>query len=388
MNRPALYGVFCAALLLIAAVFGESVLPLLFLGAMVLLIAVSTVLNRVFSPRADLSLTFGGTAEQGQTLRGEIAVTNPCRCSFPGLRCVVEIRNLFTGDLKEETLPLTVSGRGRAVVPLSVASARCGKTVVSVKGLKVFDYFGMAALSVPKESSQWALILPELFPIDVTVVKSGVVEPECDTFSPYKPGNDPSETFAVRDYEPGDALRSIHWKLTGKYDRLMIREAGLPINESVLILFERVRRNGRPSTAPSVRHALGEILLSLSHRLTEMNLAHTVGWLEAENGTFIGHRIDSEESFQLILPEILSVSEIRGDEDSVEGYLKTGDYGSYSNIVYIAAFPSDALSELDPTVRKTTILCSDREFIEEIDCGEVYAVTPENYSTALYQVLI
>ena len=388
MNKHALYGILCAVLLLILAVFGESILPLLFLGAMVLIIAVSVILNRLYAPRTELSLTFGGTAEQGQTLRGEVTVTNPCRCSFPVFRCVVEIRNLFTGESKEEIVPLTIPGRGRATASLSVTSDRCGKTEISVKGLKVVDYFGMAALSVPKELSQWALILPELFPIDVTVVKSGVAEPECDSFSPFKAGNDPSETFAVRDYEPGDALRSIHWKLTGKYDRLMIREASLPINESVLILFERVRLQGRFPTPPGTRHALGEILLSLSHRLTEMNLSHTVGWLEEENGTFIGHRVDSEESFQLILPEILSVSEIRGDEDTVEGYLKTGDYGSYSNIVYITASPSEALSVLDSAVRKTTILCSEREIVEEVSCGEVYAVTPENYRTALYQVLI
>ena len=72
----------------------------------------------------------------------------------------------------------------------------------------------------------------------------------------------------------------------------------------------------------------------------------------------------------------------------MEGYLKTGDYGSYSNIVYITASPSEALSVLDSAVRKTTILCSEREIVEEVSCGEVYAVTPENYRTALYQVLI
>lgn len=388
MNKRILCVLGVVLLLLVLTVFGESVLPLLFIAVIVAVVIVSTVLNRVFAARLEVSLELADLAEQGQSIGGEITLQNPCRCPFPVLRGVVETKNVFTGESREDTVALPVSGRGCASSPLSVTSLHCGKTAVTVKGFKVYDYFGMAALSVPKELSKEAMILPELFPIDVTVAKSGVTEPECENFSPYKAGNDPSETFAVRDYEPGDALRSIHWKLTGKYDRLMIREASLPINESVLILFERVCLKDQSWASPETRHALGEILLSISHRLTEMNLAHTVGWLQSENGTFIGHRIDSEESFQLIMPEILSVSEIRGEEDTVEGYIKTGDYGSYSNIVYIASSPSEALSALPLTVRKTMILCSENEMDMAFSGGEVYAVTPDNYETVLYQVLI
>ena len=388
MNKRILYLCGILAILLVLAVFGESVLPLLLIAAVLLMIGVSSVLNRLFAPRLEVSLSLGDIAEPEQPVFGEITVKNSCRCPFPVLRAVVETRNLFTGETAEDAVALIVPGRGAVSSSIRAAFAHCGKTAVTVKSLKVYDYFGMAALSVPKELSQYALILPELFPMDVTVVKSGVSEPECDRFSPYKAGNDPSETFAVRDYEPGDALRSIHWKLTGKYDRLMIREASLPVNESVLILFERVCPTGQRRTSPSARHASGEILLSLSHRLTEMNLAHTVGWLRSENGTFVGHRIDSEESFQLILPEILSVPEIRGDEDTVEGYLKTGDNGRYSNIVYIGSAPSQTLSALPQTVRKTMILCSEQESGMDFPGCEVYAITPENYRSALYQVLI
>ncbi|MBQ6810297.1 MAG: DUF58 domain-containing protein, partial [Firmicutes bacterium] len=204
---------------------------------------------------------------------------------------------------------------------------------------------------------------------------------------PYKAGNDPTETFGIRDYEPGDALRSIHWKLTGKYDRLMIREAGLPVNESVLILFERICPESSSFASPSVRAALGEIIISLSQRLTEMNIAHTIGWLRAENGTFLGHRVDSEESFQLVMAEVLSVYEMRGEEDTIESYLKTNDLNTYSNIVYISSHETENLSLLPHLVSKTTILCSEREFAADV-ADRYYAVTPSGYASELYQILI
>ena len=72
----------------------------------------------------------------------------------------------------------------------------------------------------------------------------------------------------------------------------------------------------------------------------------------------------------------------------MEGYLKTGDNGRYSNIVYIGSAPSQTLSALPQTVRKTMILCSEQEPGMDFPGCEVYAVTPENYRRALYQVLI
>lgn len=36
-------------------------------------------------------------------------------------------------------------------------------------------------------------------------------------------GNDPSEIFDIKDYTPGDDLRFVHWKLSGKADHLIMR---------------------------------------------------------------------------------------------------------------------------------------------------------------------
>lgn len=374
--------------LLLLAIFGESVIPLLLIFAILLIIGISLLLSFLFASHLEVVLEMTDLAEKQQPLQGEITITNHSLCPFPVVRAVIEIKNLFTGETSEQSVAFVVPPKGKAASDLTVTSAYCGKMVVRVKCLKVCDYFGMAALSIPKELSKEALVLPEIFPLDVTVAKSGVIEPECDTFSPYKAGNDPSETFGIRDYEPGDAMRSIHWKLTGKFDRLMIREASLPENESILILLERVCPEGRSFSSPAVRNGIGEILISLSQRLTEMNLAHSVGWVQAESGVFMEHRIDSEESFSLMMSEILSVSEIRNNEDTVESYLNSGDYDRYANVVYLGSSPIESLSLLPLMVRKTMILCTEEpDAVAAVD-GEIYTVTPENCKTALYQVLI
>lgn len=43
-------------------------------------------------------------------------------------------------------------------------------------------------------------------------------------YSGSRPGDDPGETYDIREYRSGDSIRQIHWKLSGKLDDIMIRE--------------------------------------------------------------------------------------------------------------------------------------------------------------------
>lgn len=49
-------------------------------------------------------------------------------------------------------------------------------------------------------------------------------------------GNDHSEIYDIREYMPGDDIRSIHWKLSSKTDKLILREPSDPSHYHVMIL--------------------------------------------------------------------------------------------------------------------------------------------------------
>lgn len=386
MDRNICFGIGVEVLLLLLAVFGQSLAPLLLMLALPLCSGLSLLLGFLFRKHLSAAVALQDVAEPGRELKGSLTVTNTAPIGFPVLRAVTESMNLLTGESVIDELPVALGSKTSTSCAFSVNATHCGRVRLTVERLRVYDMFGFVSFSVAMNAKTKSLVLPEMFPMDVTVAKNSVIEPECDTFSPYKAGNDPSETFGIRDYEPGDALRSIHWKLTGKFDRLVIREASLPVNESVLILFERICPPRSNLASAAVRCALGEIAVSLSRELTERNIAHTMGWLRAENGTFLGHRVDSEESFQIIMAELLSVYEMHGEENTIESYLKTNDVNTYSNIVYISAHPAENLSLLPDLAKKTTILCSEKGNLGAD--GDFYAATPADYAVSLYQVLI
>lgn len=39
-----------------------------------------------------------------------------------------------------------------------------------------------------------------------------------------KKGYDATEVFELREYQPGDSIRTIHWKLSEKFDTVLVRE--------------------------------------------------------------------------------------------------------------------------------------------------------------------
>ena len=48
-------------------------------------------------------------------------------------------------------------------------------------------------------------------------------------------------------YQEGDSIRQIHWKLTGKLDKMMIRQRSFPVDDTVLILAEPYLKEKAPA---------------------------------------------------------------------------------------------------------------------------------------------
>ena len=60
---------------------------------------------------------------------------------------------------------------------------------------------------------------------------------DSDRFSDEKPGDDPSEIFDIREFKDGDRLNSIHWNLTVKTGKIMVKDFSFPLNNSDRIVF-------------------------------------------------------------------------------------------------------------------------------------------------------
>ena len=106
-----------------------------------------------------------------------------------------------------------------------------------------------------------------------------VQSPDSDTSSPDRRGSDLTEPFRLREYAPGDSLRQIHWKLSSKLDRLVIREPGMPAARTLLVFWDR-------SGDAAARDAQAEAVFSVCQSLSEQGYAYQLGWPEGGTARF------------------------------------------------------------------------------------------------------
>ena len=61
-----------------------------------------------------------------------------------------------------------------------------------------------------------------------------------------KKGGGFSEFHENREYRPGDSVRDIHWKLSGKTDKLIVRQAMEPVQRRLVLAVETCGSTSEP----------------------------------------------------------------------------------------------------------------------------------------------
>ena len=108
------------------------------------------------------------------------------------------------------------------------------------------------------------------------------------------PTTRPSEQYEIRTYRPGDALRSVHWKLTAKVDGILVKEA---VEPQIKVLAIAVEGSRDPAVSDRIYDALDWMLRALCVRQNVRSVI--VGWI-AEDGHTCTHTL-----YDLTAPDAL-----------------------------------------------------------------------------------
>ena len=107
----------------------------------------------------------------------------------------------------------------------------CGLLRYRLDRPRIYDYLGLFSLSMPGAAGREMLVLPPAVEIDDL---PSLLQYAGKAWKP-KPGGGFSEQHEIREYQPGDKLNQIHWKLSAKTGDLMVREAMEPADKTILL---------------------------------------------------------------------------------------------------------------------------------------------------------
>ena len=221
--------------------------------------------------------------------RGESAVLR-LRCRVPRplplgqLRLRLEVTNLYTGERFERQLILKNVLSGTKELPLP--TRQCGMLCCRVLQNERRDTLGLIRLQQRRKASLYCAVLPEPAGPDAPLDLEQALQSTA-RLRP-KPGGGYAEEHELRTYRPGDAINSIHWKLSAKTDETIVREALIRENRDIFLVLLEPGKDDRGLA----------LLYWLSLTLSGMELPHI---LVADRLYPVGSELEAAQRLQELL---------------------------------------------------------------------------------------
>ena len=230
------------------------------------------VLSLLLSLPGLLGLRLSLSASPSRPLRGQegqwrVGADNAA--PFPVARLTLEllVGNALTGAQRRDRLRLSgLSGGQARSFPMDCG--HCGALTGRIAKARALDFLGLFSLPVAVPPPVQALVLPQPAPPEELPELGGLSAQA----GPGLGRGGGSEDYELRDYRPGDPIRSIHWKLSSKHDELVVRE---PLGGRRPRIFLSFDLFGSPDRLDRVLARLWTASLVL----TRQDLPHEICWV-------------------------------------------------------------------------------------------------------------
>lgn len=190
---------------------------------------------------------------------------------------------LFKTVRSQDILLEPPSGKtGRYELPFT--SEDCGKIKITVKKAVCYDILGIFSRKINFPINPELIVYPELYLLDIVPKNHPEAKSAGDVYHAEERGQDVTEVFDMRDYQEGDNIKSIHWKLSGKLDRLVIREFSNPSNYHTVLFYDfSWMQKGQQEAVRQVCNGILGMVSSVSKGLMEQGQQHHVmTWSQKE----------------------------------------------------------------------------------------------------------
>lgn len=349
-------GILCYAILLLAAgslcLLRGSTLLLAAMAALLLLPLLWAIFQLCRRKTLRVSISASSNLEQGKEGTVTITLHNEGFLPLGHGKCRLRLKNLLTEGETLLELDVFAPAKGKREFPLKLGSAHCGRVQIQVERLRLYDPFGLIGIRCKCNAAAHVTVQPRGFVQTIWVSADASCPDDSPVYSQQKPGYDLSEVWQLREYQPGDSPRQIHWKLSSKLDKMVIREPSLPVRRSVLVFWERTQKS-----TPAETDAQADVLISVCRTLLEDGISFTLAWNDWESGGCVMQELRSMDDFAALLPRLLSARPAEG-ASGAEVLCRSCGEASISHILYLCNEVPKAATQLSAFGRVTVLSCN------------------------------
>lgn len=287
---------------------------------------------------------------------------------FPVMKGEIAVawENTLTGQKETILCPFGLMPKGATTANISVEAQYCGQLRGTAAALNVSDVFGVFVRKRRMEASGSILIFPQQKENKPEIPAKETYDMESFRYSQEHKGDDSSEIFDIREYVPGDSMRKIHWKLTGKLDNVMVKESSYPVFNSILMLLETGFEHEAYPPPERMDEAV-ELYCSIATSFAQQNIPFEMGIYDYEQECMCLQRIENIEEIWNMMPEVLSAGRQKAAHSVYYQYLASAGNRHFAHYIYVAADGSFGDVEAAAGTENITIIrCGDGSTSDEI----------------------
>lgn len=341
-----------------------SALALAILIAVVVLPLAGWLVVRWASAKVGVAFEAPTATQKGRGIACVATVTNPTIVPFLRTDCNVKVNNLLTGQVGTQRIRVSVPPRSTVRVPFELTSDLCGRVECTLDSLVFFEPFSLFSCKRTTQAQRRLSVMPNLYETYMRNMVAPAPLSDTTQYSPYVKGSDLSEVFALREYEQGDDLRSIHWKLSEKIDKTVVREASLPIDNTLLVFWDK-GLYGR-ANQPELGDAMAEVMLGVCQMLSHAGMSYEVASNDVATGRCFRDNVDTEEDIYELIGNLMSSPLGEVAESGLAAYTRLFGPLACSRLIYVCANIPEDLARIGQDRSLVLFVCDGASGVQQM----------------------
>lgn len=286
---------------LILYLFSNESVTLALLAALIAALPVSYALLRLTQGKVSLSLRESGMPDDQNSFI--LSMKNNGILPVAAAEVKAVCTNLRTGETESFDLRKSIGPRRTVEIPLQVIPTHAGRYDLTLDSAVLRDPLGIWKRKADFEEHTGVTVMPALY--DINMLQAGITAmPESDTESYKSRGAISGDMIDIKEYVPGDPVRNIHWKLSEKTGKALVRVLGNPVSDRYLIMLDSTADLAGDFEALD---AVASVYSSLIYTLRKNDIACCAGWTDPETGRAVIRRISDDTEAAAAADEYLAV---------------------------------------------------------------------------------
>ena len=325
-----------------------SVLGLLFYHNYAMLIVViimallpvfSNICAYIISKKINIKLEIPQTSvAKNHDIHLNIKIDNPTILSSDNVVLQIKVYNAFYNNDELFTIVVPASAKEIRQLEWKFKSKYCGRVIASLESVRVKDVFRVFTFNSCANSEAETIVMPDSRNIDNNFYMLSEGEGEQNEVQ-YRKGSDVSEISEIREYIPGDKLQSIHWKISAKQDKMMVKEYGMPFTNEFVIVPELYFDGENPQ----ILNEIFDNMYSVAISFLENRRQFYIGWLNILDEEIAYQKVETDIDIAIIFKQLF-YAKLQNNPEQTRNLVTSMGRIDGKSIVYIGKAVTKCLS--------------------------------------------